>query len=126
MNITTKTCRTRLRLALNMIGITAAGTAVVSLASSVQVFAHHFLRDTTDMQTPAMVYSPELQIMVKPGTSDPVFTHSRSLPRGRANGEYRIAPLINCPGDPRCPRQPTSRVTPGGGPSGPGPTADSD
>jgi hypothetical protein len=126
MNFTVKTCGLMLRRVLNIVGVTAAGSGLVSLQSSGQVFAHQFLRDATPVEIPAMVYSPELQIMVEPGTGDPVFTQ---LPRGRANGEYQVAPLVSCPGSPGCPapkRQPTSRVTPGGGPNGPGPTADSD
>jgi hypothetical protein len=129
MKITSRQCRMMLRRILNVVGLAAAGAGAVSLASNSQVFAHHFLQAGTDGQNPVMVYSPELQIMVKPGTDDPVFPPSSDLPRGKANGEYQVAPLVNCPGSPGCPpppRQPTSKVTPGGGPNGAGPHADGD
>jgi hypothetical protein len=52
-----------------------------------------------------MVYSPELQLMVKPGTSDPVYSDSRP-------GSFKVAG--------------TSAVTQGSGPNGQGPHHDSD
>ena len=46
------------------------------------------------MVIPDMVYSPQLQLMVKPETENPVFSYSRSLQRGKSNGEYQVAPLV--------------------------------
>ncbi len=117
---------------LSLIGITAAGAGMVTLASSGQVFASQFLKDGIPPANPAMVYSPKLQMMVKPGTEDPVFRYSRVLLGGKANGEYRVAPLINCPMDPSCPTPPppppppSHTVTPNDDPNGAGPTGDTD
>lgn len=129
MNMPVGTWRARARRLLNIVGVAAAGTGLAALAGGGQVFAHQFLQEATPVPIPAMAYSPELQLMVKPGTDDPVFSYSRSLLRGKANGEYQVAPLVTCPGDPSCPSPPptpTHTVTPGGGPNGPGPTSDSD
>lgn len=129
MKVSRNARRAALKGLLGVIGIGAAGASLVSLSMSRKVFASQFLQDGTPVPIPEMVYSPELQLMVKPGTDDPIFSYSRSLLRGKANGEYQVAPLINCPGDSRCPSPPptpTHTVTPGGGPNGPGPTPDSD
>jgi hypothetical protein len=127
MNIPNGKWRVMVRRLLGMVGgVTAAGPGLLSLASAGQVFAHQFLKDATPMEIPEMVYSPEQQLMVKPGTGIPVFRYSRSLLRG---GEYQTFPLVTCPGDPSCPSPPpppTNTVTPGGGPNGPGPTPDHD
>src|SRR3954470_5884926 len=104
MKVTTGTCRVILRRIFGIVGVAAAGTGLVSVASS-QVFAHQFLQDMTPGPNLGMVYSPELQIMVKPGTSDPVY--SDALP-----GSFRMAG--------------TSAVTQGSGPNGQGPHADAD
>ena len=129
MNIPNGKWPVMVRRLLGMVGVTATGTGLLSLASGGQVFAHQFLKDATPMEIPEMVYSPEQQLMVKPGTHNPVFKYSRSLLRGNGGGEYQTFPLVTCPGDPSCPSPPpppTHTVTPGGGPNGPGPTADSD
>src|SRR5258708_34601904 len=106
MNMPVRTWRARARRLLNIVGVAAAGTGLAALAGGGQVFAHQFLQEATPVPIPGMVYSPELQLMVKPGTDDPVFTYSRSLLRGSATGEYQVAPLLTCPGDPGCPRAP--------------------
>jgi hypothetical protein len=114
---------------LNMVGIATIGAVIVPLAGGQQVFAKQFFQEATPMPLPEMAYNPELQLMVNPVTGDPIFTYSRSLLHGKANGEYQVAPLITCPGDPRCSTPnppPTHTVTPGGGPNGPGPTPDDD
>ena len=129
MKVSTDACRAALKSLLRIVGIGATGASMVSLSMSGQVFALQFLQDGTPVPIPEMVYSPELQLMVKPGTDDPIFTYSRGLLRGEANGEYQMAPLITCPGSPGCPSPPptpTNTVTPGGGPNGPGPQPDSD
>jgi hypothetical protein len=129
MSIRNGKWRVIVRRVLSLAGLTAASTGIVSVASGGQVFAHQFLQDATPMEIPRMVYSPEQQLMVKPGTSDPVFRYSRGLLLGDAGGDSQTFPLVNCPGDPSCPKPappPTNTVTPGGGPNGPGPTADHD
>ena len=104
MKITVGTCRVILGRIFGIVGVAAAGTGLVPVASS-QVFAHRFLQDMTPGPNLGMVYSPELQIMVKPGTSDPVYSDSRP-------GSFRMAG--------------TSAVTQGSGPNGQGPHADAD
>ena len=109
---------------LNVVGLTAAGAGMVTLASSGQVFASQFLQEATQANIPSMVYSPELQMMVRPDTNDPVFGYTQGPHHGKVDGEYQMAPLVTCPGSPGCPAQPTHSVTPGGGPNGSGPTSD--
>ena len=67
MKITIGTCRVIIRRILGIVGVAAAGTGLVSLASG-QVFAHQFLQEMTPGPNVGMMYSPELQLMVKPGT----------------------------------------------------------
>ncbi len=120
-----KSIRSRL---LNVVGVTA-GVGMASLAGTSQVFAGLYLQEGTPTAQPAMVYSPTLQMMVKPDSEEPAFRFSRALLSGPANGEYRDAPLITCPGDPSCPEPappPSHTVTPNDDPDGAGPTADSD
>jgi hypothetical protein len=93
-----------LRRIFGIVGVAAAGTGLVSITSS-QVFAHQFLQDMAPGPNLGMVYSPELQLMVKPGTSDPVYSDSRP-------GSFKVAG--------------TSAVTQGSGPNGQGPHHDSD
>jgi hypothetical protein len=104
MKITIGRCRVILRRIFGIVGVAAAGTGLVSIANS-QVFAHQFLQDMTPGPNLGMEYSPELQLMVKPGTSDPVYGDSRS-------GSFRVAG--------------TNAVTQGSGPNGKGPHHDSD
>ena len=73
------------------------------------------------MVIPDMVYSPQLQLMVNPETEDPVFSYSRSLQRGKSNGEYQVAPLVT-----KITTSSNCAVTPGGGAYGSGPRADCD
>jgi hypothetical protein len=118
------------RRLLNIAGIATVGAAIVPLAGGEQVFAKQFFQEATPAPVPEMGYSPELQLMLNPSTGAPVFTYSRTLLQGKANGEYQVAPLINCPGDPDCPAPkppPTHTVDPGdGSPNGPGPKGDTD
>ncbi len=92
------------RRILGIAGVAAAGTGLVSITNS-QVFAHQFLQDMTPGPNLGMVYSPELQLMVKPGTTDPVYGDARP-------GSFKMAG--------------TSAVTQGSGPNGKGPHHDSD
>ena len=73
-----------------------------------------------------MVYDPKLQVMVSPGTDDPIFLYSRKVLRGQENGEFQVAPLVNKPSPPPPPPPqvrrpppppPLPKVTPG--PQGP-------
>lgn len=102
MTINIGKCRVILRRIFGIAGVAAAGTGLVSIAGS-QVFAHQFLQDMTPGPTLGMVYSPELQLMVLPGTSDPVYSDARP-------GSFKVAG--------------TNAVTQGSGPNGQGPHHD--
>lgn len=102
MKITLATCRVIIRRVLGVVGVAVAGTGL-SIASS-QVFAHQFLQEMAPGPNVGMVYSPDLQLMVKPGTTDPVY--SNAMP-----GSFRVA---------------TNAVTQGSGPNGQGPHHDND
>ena len=117
MKITVGACRVMARRLMKIVAAAAAGTGLVSLASGGQVFASQFLKEAAQPESPAMVYSPELQVMVDPGTADPIFSYSQELPRGKANGEYQVAPLVTTIKKPK--PQPTHTVAPG-------PVADND
>jgi hypothetical protein len=104
MKITMGTCRVIIRSILGVVGVAAAGTGLVSVASS-QVFAHQFLQEMAPGPNLGMVYSPELQLMVKPGTSDPVYSDAQP-------DSFKVAG--------------TNAVTQGSGPNGKGPHHDSD
>ena len=104
MKVTIGTCGVILRRIFGIVGVAAAGTGLVSIASS-QVFAHQFLQDMAPGPNLGMVYSPELQLMVLPGTSDPVYSDARP-------GSFKVAG--------------TNAVTQGSGPNGQGPHHDSD
>jgi hypothetical protein len=103
--------------------------AGVMAATDNQVFASLFLKDTTSVTNPEMVYDPKLQLMVTPGTDDPIFLYSRKVLRGKENGEFQVAPLVtktSPPPPPPPPPQtrrspppppPLPKVTPG--PQGP-------
>ncbi len=104
MKVTIGTCRVIIRRIFGIVGVAAAGTGLVSIATS-QVFAHQFLQDMTPGPSLGMVYSAELQLMVKPGTADPIYSNSRP-------GSFKVAG--------------TSAVTQGPGPNGQGPHADAD
>lgn len=104
MKISTGMCRVIIRRVLGIVGVAAAGTGLVSIANS-QVFAHQFLQEMAPGPNLGMVYSPELQLMVKPGTADPVY--------GKATpGSLKVAG--------------TNAVTQGSGPNGQGPHHDDD
>jgi|HubBroStandDraft_6_1064221.scaffolds.fasta_scaffold219303_2 hypothetical protein len=106
MKLTMGKCRMIIQRMLSVVGVVAAGTGLVSLASS-QVFAHQFLQDMTPGPNVGMVYSPELQVMVKPGTNEPVYNNSSAKP-----GSFKLVA--------------TSAVTQGSGPYGQGPHHDDD
>jgi hypothetical protein len=116
MHESSKGARARRRL-IKAIGVTASSTALMSSGSA--VFAHQFLTEAPIMAVPDMEYSPRLQMMVKPGSEEPVFGYSRHQMRG--NGEYKVAPLVT-----RVSTSSNCAVTPGGGPNGPGPRSDCD
>lgn len=104
MKITIGMGRVIVRRILGVVGVAAAGTGLASLPSS-QVFAHQFLQDMTPGPNLGMEYSPELQLMVEPGTTDPVYSDARP-------GSFKVAG--------------TNAVTQGSGPNGKGPHHDSD
>ena len=104
MKITMGTCRVIIRRILGVVGVAAAGIGLVSIANS-QVFAHQFLQEMAPGPNLGMVYSPELQLMVKPGTSDPVYSDAHP-------DSFKVAG--------------TNAVTQGSGPNGKGPHHDSD
>jgi hypothetical protein len=122
----TSLCRSLFRHFVRILSLGAAGAGVTTVVADNQVFASLFLKDMTSVTDPEMVYSPKLQLMVRPGTDDPVFYYSQKMLRGRANGEYMVAPLVTkvSPPPPPPPPPPRSRVTPGGGRNGQGPHAD--
>ncbi len=119
MKVSRNACRAALRTLSKVIGFGVAGASMASLSMSGKVFASQFLQDTTPVEIPEMVYNPELQLMVEPGTIDPIFNYSERL--WNKDNEYQVAPLRTI-----IKPQPTSKVTPGGGPNGAGPTSDSD
>jgi hypothetical protein len=100
MKLTIGTCRVIIRRILGVVGVAAAGAGLASIAGS-QVFAHQFLQEMAPGPNLGMVYSPQLQLMVKPGTVDPVF----------GSKSFQVA---------------SSAVTQGSGPNGQGPHADAD
>jgi hypothetical protein len=104
MKITVGMGRMIIRRILGIVGVAAAGTGLASITSS-QVFAHQFLQDMAPGPNLGMVYSPELQLMVKPGTTDPVYSDAHP-------DAFKVAG--------------TSAVTQGSGPNGKGPHHDND
>ena len=127
MKIVASACRAMLQRSLKIIGLSAAGAGVVTVATDTQVFASLFLKDTMSVADPSMEYDPKLQLMVTPGTGDPVFQYSTKVRRGKENGEYKVAPLVTKKDPPPPPPPPTvtkpppppplPKVTPG--PQGP-------
>jgi len=100
MKLTIGTCRVIIRRILGVVGVAAAGAGLASIAGS-QVFAHQFLQDMTPGPNLGMTYNPQLQLMVKPGTVEPVY----------GSNSFQVA---------------SSAVTQGSGPNGQGPHADAD
>ena len=93
-----------IRRILGIVGMAAAGTGLASITGG-QVFAHQFLQNLSPGPNLGMVYSPELQLMVKPGTTDPVYSDAHP-------DSFKVAG--------------TNAVTQGSGPNGQGPHHDSD
>jgi hypothetical protein len=125
----TRLCRSLFRRFVRILSLGAAGAGVTTAVTDHQVFASLFLKDVVSVTDPEMVYDPKLQLMVRPGTEDPVFYNSKRMLHGSANGEYMVAPLVTKttsppPPAPPPPAPPRSRVTPGGGRNGQGPHAD--
>lgn len=112
--------RAALTRVLKLAGLAAGSTALVSTDSD-RVFAHQFLAEAPTLTIPQMEYNAELQVMVKPGSEEPVFGYSRDQLLGKGNGEYRVAPLVS-----KVNTTTNCAVTPGGGASGSGPRADCD
>jgi hypothetical protein len=109
-----------LRRFLKILGLSAAGAGMMTVGSQSQVFASLFLKETVSVTEPEMVYDPHLQLMVRPGTDDPVFRYSDKILRGKENGQYKVAPLVTKKSPPPPPPPPPPRlpkVTPG--PQGP-------
>lgn len=101
MKPTMGTCRVIVRRILGFVGVAAAGAGLASVAGS-QVFAHQFLQEMAPGPNLGMTYNAELQLMVKPGTVEPVY----------GPGSIKMAA--------------TSAVTQGSGPNGEGPHSDED
>jgi hypothetical protein len=119
MRVATLAYRGLLRRFLRILGLSAAGAGMMTIGTQSQVFASLFLKDTVSVTGPEMVYDPHLQLMVRPGTGDPVFQYSDKILRGKENGEYKVAPLVTKKSPPPPPPPPPRlpRVTPG--PQGP-------
>lgn len=126
MKTAARACRAGFYRFLKVLGLGAASTGLVTVATESQVFAGLFLQDTMSVANPEMVYDPKLQVMVSPGTDDPIFLYSRKVLRGQENGEFQVAPLVNKPSPPPPPPPqmrrpppppPLPKVTPG--PQGP-------
>jgi len=100
MRLKIGTCRVIIRRILGVVGVAAAGAGLASVAGG-QVFAHQFLQEMAPGPNLGMAYSPTLQLMVKPGTVDPVY----------GSNSFKVA---------------SSAVTQGSGPNGQGPHADAD
>jgi hypothetical protein len=117
--MTADTYRALLRRFLKILGLSAAGTGLMTVGGQSEVFARMFLKETVPVTQPEMVYDPHLQLMVRPGTDDPIFQYSDKILRGKENGEYKVAPLVTktSPPPPPPPPRPLPKVTPG--PQGP-------
>jgi hypothetical protein len=120
MTQATKDARSILKRVLEIVGLTAGGAVLIS-AGGDRVFAHQFLTEAPNIAIPDMEYSPQLQIMVRPGSDEPVFGYSQSELRGKANGEYQVAPLVS-----KVSTSTHCGVTPGGGANGSGPRSGCD
>jgi hypothetical protein len=101
MKLTMGTCRVIARRILGVAGVAAAGAGLASTTGG-QVFAHQFLQELAPGPSLGMAYNPDLQLMVKPGTVEPVY----------GPGSIKMAA--------------TSAVTQGSGPNGQGPHHDDD
>jgi|GraSoiStandDraft_4_1057263.scaffolds.fasta_scaffold138291_2 hypothetical protein len=135
MKIAANACRRLIQRFLKILGLGAAGAGIVTVTTGSQVFASLFLKETMSVADPEMVYDPKLQLMVRPGTDDPIFLYSGKVLRGKENGEFQVAPLktqTSPPPPPPPPKvqrpppppPPLPKVTPGGGRGGQGPHAD--
>lgn len=124
MNKTKTASRLMFKRLLQVLGVTAGGAALMS-ASTDRVFAHQFLAEGTTLVIPEMEYNAQLQLMVTPGTAEPVFAYSGKALRGVANGEYRVAPLVTKQAS-KVNTTSNCAVTAGGGPYGSGPRSDCD
>jgi hypothetical protein len=120
MTQTIDLARTLLNRILKLAGL-AAGSAALMSTDSDRVFAHQFLAEAPTLMIPQMEYNAQLQIMVKPGSEEPVFGYSGDQLRGKANGEYRVAPLVS-----KVNTNTNCAVTQGGGAYGSGPRSDCD
>jgi hypothetical protein len=132
MKIAANACRRLFQRFLKILGLGAAGAGIATVATGSQVFASLFLKETMSVADPEMVYDPRLQLMVRPGTEDPIFLYSGKVLRGKENGEFQVAPLKTQTSPPPPPKvqrpppppPPLPKVTPGGGRGGQGPHAD--
>jgi len=80
MKTAASACRGMFQRFLKVLGMGAASAGVMT-ATDNQVFASLFLKDTTSVTNPEMVYDPKLQLMVTPGTDDPIFLFEKSAAR---------------------------------------------
>ena len=106
------------RRLLSLVGIGAAGAGLAALGGS-QVFAHQYLQGVTPQASPEMIYDSELQLMVRPGTREPIFIYSHSL---KAQQLAELVTKVDPPPPP--PPPPTNTVKDDNGPNGAGPTHD--
>ncbi len=105
MKIAANACRSLFQRFLKILGLGAAGASIVTVATGSQVFASLFLKETMSVTNPEMVYDPKLQLMVRPGTDDPIFLYRKVL-RGKENGEFQVAPLTTKTSPPPPPPPP--------------------
>lgn len=118
MTQTIDIARVALKRILKLAGL-AAGSAAVASTNGDRVFAHQFLAEAATLTIPQMEYNAQLQVMVKPGSEEPVFGYSGDQLRSGTAGKYRVAPLVS-----KVNTSTHCAVTPGG--SGPRADCDSD
>jgi hypothetical protein len=97
------------RRLLSMLGLGAAGAVV----GADKLFARQFARDTTPVNLPAMVYDPDLQMMVDPETRQPLYTRDEMI-AAEARPEPRPEPTVIVePPEPKPTPKPLPTVTAG-------------
>jgi hypothetical protein len=84
------------RSALRLFGIGAAGTVIGAVMGSENLYAKHFTGPVTPVKLPDMVYHPELQMMVHPGTKRPIYEDSQKV------ATINATVTAGCPTCPKC------------------------
>jgi hypothetical protein len=82
------------RALLTMVGIGAVGAVVTGPAEAAtgKIFACQFLDKAAAMDIPNMVYDPNLQMMVDPVTSQPIYQTNKNVKMAKVT-----AGCSNCP-----------------------------